>query len=214
MADRTGRNRERDANPSVVTNRPARAGTRPAAVPKETPMTQQRHFADEDPVTTHARLSAAALAAHANACAVADAFLAAGMSPEPEEMPSELKLAGKGDERVAVIGAGTPDERQFSSHESLRVYVRRCVVINLTVRREAWTLPGQQDSRIEPDSARLLLRPGNPVVDIVAEIGMDRSLHAPQLRYDDSRKGMQRFDHDAHELADSGVQYVASLFTA
>ena len=35
-------------------------------------MTHERHFPNEDPVTTHARLSAAVVAAHANACAAAD----------------------------------------------------------------------------------------------------------------------------------------------
>ncbi|MCY4636590.1 MAG: hypothetical protein OXG04_19175, partial [Acidobacteria bacterium] len=70
-----------------------------------------------------------------------------------------------------------------TSHEALRAYVRRCVVMSLTVRRDGWTLPDPEDARIEPDSARLLLRPGNPVVDIVARIGMDRPLDAAHLRY-------------------------------
>lgn len=175
-------------------------------------MTHKRHFPNEDPVTAHARLSAAVLASHANACAAADAFLADGTSPDPERMPPDLVLTGSGANRVAVIDAGTPDERQFTSREALRAYVRRCVVMSMSVRREGWTLPGPNDARIEPDTARLLLRPGKPVVDIVARIGMDRSLDAPRLRYDGHDR-IHRFDHEAHELDDRGVRYVASLFT-
>jgi len=51
------------------------------------------------------------------------------------------------------------------------------------------------------------------VIDIVASIGMDRSLDAAHLRYKDSRDQMQRFDHSAHQLDDRGVLYIASLFT-
>ncbi len=157
----------------LVTDPPARAGTRPAAIPQETPMTHERHFPNEDPATTHARLSAAVVAAHANACAAADAFLSGSVPPDLRQMPPELKLTRNEAGRVAVIDTGTPDEREFTSHEALRAYVRRCVVMSLTVRRDGWTLPDPEDARIEPDSARLLLRPGNPVVDIVARIGMD-----------------------------------------
>ena len=169
----------------LVTDPPARAGTRPAAIPQETPMTHERHFPNEDPATTHARLSAAVVASHANACAAADAFLSGSVPPDLRQMPPELKLTRNEAGRVAVIDTGTPDEREFTSHEALR----------------------------EPDSARLLLRPGNPVVDIVASIGMDRSLDAAHLRYKDSRDQMQRFDHHVHQLKDHGVRYVASLFT-
>ena len=176
-------------------------------------MTDERHFRNEDPVTTHARLSAAALASHANACATADAFLRDGTTPAPENLPPDLVLAGAGAERAAVIGAETPDERQFTSREALQVYVRRLVVRSLSVRRDGWTLPGPTDGRIEPDTARLLLRPGAPVIDIVAEIGMNRSLVSPQLRYNDATDHMQPFDHGAHELDERGIRYVTSLFT-
>ena len=173
----------------------------------------ERHFPNEDPATTHARLSAAVVASHANACAAADAFLSGSVPPDLRQMPPELKLTRNEAGRVAVIDTGTPDEREFTSHEALRAYVRRCVVMSLTVRRDGWTLPDPEDARIEPDSARLLLRPGNPVVDIVARIGMDRSRDAAHLRYKDSRDQMQRFDHHVHQLEDHGVRYVASLFT-
>ena len=176
-------------------------------------MTHERHHPNEDPATTHARLSAAALASHANACAAADAFLADGVSPDPEDMPSDLVLTRNKAQRVAVIDAGAPDERQFTSREALRAYVRTCLVVSLSVRRDGWTLPGPEDARIEPDSARLLLRPGVPLVDILARIGMDRSLDAPQLRYNNGDDRMQCFDHDVHQLDDRGVRYVASLFT-
>ncbi len=176
-------------------------------------MTQHRQFPNEDPATTHARLSAAVMAEHANACAAADAFLADGTSPHPERIPPGLVLTETGGERVATIDAATPDERQFSSHEALRAYVRRCVVINVTVRRDGWTLPCPDDARIEADTARLLLRPGDPVIDIVARIGMDRSLDAPYLRYNNGDDHIQRFDHQTHQLDEWGVRYVASLFT-
>lgn len=176
-------------------------------------MTHQRHHPHEDHATTHARLIAAALASHANACAAADAFLAEGVSPDPKHIPPDLLLTGTGARRRAVIDADSADERQFTSHEALRVYVRRCVIVNLTVRRDGWTLPDPNDARVEPDTARLLLHPGDPVVDVVAQIGMDRSLHAPQLRYDDGTGRMLPFDHDAHEIDERGVRYLASLFT-
>ena len=176
-------------------------------------MTQKRHFPHEDPVTTHARLSAAALASHANACAAADAFLRDGTKPAPENVRADLVLTGTSADRAAVIGAETPDERQFTSHEALRVYVKRSVVTNLSVRRDGWTLPGPNDGRIEPDSARLLLSPHRPVIDIVAHIGMNRSLVSPQLRYKDADDHMQPFDHGVHELDERGIRWVASLFT-
>lgn len=164
-------------------------------------------------MTTHARLSAAVLASHANACATADAFLRDGASPAPEDLPPNLVLTGTGTERVAVIDAGAPDERQFTAREALRAYVRSCVVMSLSVRRDGWTLPGPADGRIEPDTARLLLRPDHPVVDIVARIGMNRSLVAPQLRYNDADDRMQPFDHAVHELDEHGIGYIARLFT-
>ena len=176
-------------------------------------MTQKRHFPHEDPVTTHARLSAAALASHANACAAADAFLRDGTTPAPEKLPPDLVLAGTGPSRAAVIGADTPDERRFTSREALQVYVRRLLVKSVSVRRDGWTLPGPTDGRIEPDTARLLVRPGEPVVDIVARIGMCRSLSAPRLRYADANDCMQPFDHAVHELDERGVRWIASLFT-
>ena len=85
--------------------------------------------------------------------------------------------------------------------------------MNLSVRREGWTVPGPNDGRIDPDTARLLLRRDSPLIDIVAEIGMNRSLVAPQLRYNDANDRMQPFDHALHELEEHGVRYVASLFT-
>ena len=177
-------------------------------------MTHERHHPREDHAATHARLTAAALASHANACAAADAFLAEGLSPAPEHMPPDLALTGAGAGRRAVIDADSPDERQFTSHEALRAYVRTCLVMNLTVRRDGWTLPDPNDARVDPDTARLLLRPGNPVVDIVAQVAMDRSLDAPRLRYNDETGRMLRFDHHVHQLDERGVRYVASLFTA
>lgn len=174
-------------------------------------MTHEHRSAREEPAATHARLTAAALAAHANACAAADAFLVDGTTPGPGDLPADLVLAETADGRLATIGTGTPDERQFTSLAALRVYVRTCLVANLSVRRDGWTAPDPADSRIRPDTARLLLRTANPVVDIVAGIGMDSSLDAPGLRYgnDDS---MRRFDHHAHALDERGVRYLASLF--
>ena len=175
-------------------------------------MTDERYFPGEDPVTTHARLSAAALAAHANACATADAFLRDGTTPAPENLPPDLVLAGAGPARAAVTGAETPDERRFTSREALQVYVRGLLVKSLSVRRDGWTLPGPTDGRIEPDTARLLLRRDAPAIDIVAEIGMNRSLRSPRLRYNDANDRMQPFDHGAHELDERGIRYIASLF--
>jgi hypothetical protein len=175
-------------------------------------MTHERHHPREDPATTHARLTAAALAAHASACAAADDFLAEGVSPEPEDMPPDLMLTGADSRPRAVIDADSPDERQFTSREALHAYVRTCLVINVTVRRDGWTLPDPEDARIEPDTARLLLRAGDPVIDIAARIGMDGSLDAPRLRYEDGNDRMQEFDHDAHQLDERGIRYIAGLF--
>lgn len=174
-------------------------------------MTYERDFPSENPVTTHARLTAAALASHANACAAADAFLIDGTTPGPDNLPPDLVLTETADGRLARIDAGTPDERQFTSLAALRVYVRKCVVASLTVRRNGWTTPDPADARIRPDTARLLLQTGNPVIDIIAGIGMDGSLDAPRLRYGND-SGMLQFDHDAHELDDRCVHYLAGLF--
>ena len=174
-------------------------------------MTRQQRSVHEETGATHARLTAAALASHANACAAADAFLTDGTTPDPDNLPDDLVLTDTADGRVARIDAGTSDERQFTSLAALRVYVRKHVVASLAVRRDGWTAPDPADARIRPDTARLLLQTGNPLVDIVAGIGMDGSLDAPKLRYgDDSR--MLQFDHDAHELDDRGVHYLAGLF--
>lgn len=166
----------------------------------------------EDPATTHARLAAAALAAHANACAAADAFLRDGTTPGGNNTPGDLVLSQTTRKRSARIDAGTPDEREFSVSEALQAYVRRCLVKSQTVRRLGWTAADPEDARIQPDSARLLLHTGNPLVDITAAIRMDGSLDAPTLRYGSDESAMQRFDHNAHNLEETGIRYIASLF--
>ena len=164
--------------------------------------------------TTDARLCAAALAEHANACAVADAFLADGTTPDPENIPPNLVLAVKDAVRGATLDAETPDERTFTSNEALQVYVRHCLVKNMTVRRMSWTLASPADGRIEPDTARLLLRGSRPTIDIVASIGMDGVLDTPILRHEDEEDGMLMFNHADHGLNKQGVAYVARLFRA
>lgn len=179
-------------------------------------MTRQHRPAREEPAATYARLTAAALASHANACAVADAFLVDGTTPDRDNLPPDLVLAETAHGRLARIDADTPDERQFTSHEALRVYVKTCLVRSLTVRREGWTLPVPGDGRIEPDAARLVLHADKTadryVTEIVARIGMDKSLDLPQLRHEDEHGRMQPFDHHAHDLDERGVWYVAGLF--
>ena len=165
----------------------------------------------EDPVTTHARLSAAAFAAHLNTCAAADAFLG-GAAPDPEDNPDLRLAATPAGRREAVIEPGTADQREFGDVDTLRDYVRTEVVVTLTVRREGWTVPDPNRPRIEPDSARLLLHGGNPVVDVVAAVAMDGSLDEPRLRYNDAGDRMLTFDHKAHELPDLGIRYLAGLF--
>lgn len=173
-------------------------------------MTRQRHHPHEDFAATYARLSAAALAEHANACAAADAFLTDGTTPGPDNLPPDLVLTRTAEGRLATIGAATHDERQFTSSTALRIYVRTCLVAGLTVRRDGWTAPDPADPRIRPDTARLLLRT-EALVDIVAGIGMDGSLDSPRLRYGDNGS-LRRFDHDAHALDERGIRYIASLF--
>ncbi|MYK87458.1 MAG: hypothetical protein F4018_03420 [Acidobacteria bacterium] len=170
------------------------------------------HHTHEDPGATHARLTAAALAELANACAAADAFLVDGTILDPENPPATIVLADTENGRRATIDAGAPDEWQFTDIAALRVYVRTCLVASMSVRREGWTAPNPADSRIRPDTARLLLRTSNPLVDIVAGIGRDGSLDAPSLRYGNDDSGMRRFDHNAHELDERGIRYLASLF--
>ena len=91
-------------------------------------MTQQPSYRKEDQAATHARLSADALASHANACAAADAFLVDGTTPGAANLPADIVLADTADGRLATIDAGTPDERQFTITAALRVYVRTCLV--------------------------------------------------------------------------------------
>lgn len=175
-------------------------------------MREQRRTTVEDPTTTHARLTAAALAEHASACRIADAFLVDGTRPDPETAPSDLLLARNGDERKATIGAETADEREFTSFTALRGYVRRVLVKSMTVRREGWTVPHPVNALITPDTARLLLRTGNPVVDIVARIGMNGELNTPALRYEDANHDTRVFDHEKHQLDARGTRYIAELF--
>ena len=165
----------------------------------------------EDPITTHGRLSAAAFAAHLNTCAAADTFLG-GAPADPEKNP-DLRLgitpAGR---REAVLEPGTADQREFGDVDTLRNYARTEGVVALTVRREGWTVPDPNRPRIEPDSARLLLHGGNPVVDVVAAIAMDGSLDEARLRYNNSSDRMRTFDHEAHDLRNDGIRYLAGLF--
>ncbi len=165
----------------------------------------------EDPATTHARLSAAAFATHLNACAAADAFLRGGVANLEERPDLRLGTTPKGD-REAVIDPETSDERRFDTVDALRDYARTEVAVALTVRREGWTVPDPKRPRIEPDSARLLLHGGNPVVDVVAAVAMDGSLDEPHLRHNDAEDRMRTFDHEAHELPNDGIRYLASLF--
>ena len=165
----------------------------------------------EDPITTHARLSAAAFAAHLNACAAADAFLG-GAAPDPEDNPDLRLAATPASHRETVLEPGTAEQRKFGDVDTLRDYVRTEVVVALTVRREGWTVPDPNRPRIEPDSARLLLHGGNPVVDVVAAVAMDGSLDEPRLRYNDAGDRMLTFDHEAHKLRDDGIRYLAGLF--
>ena len=165
----------------------------------------------EDPVTAHSRLSAAAFAAHLNACAAADAFLGGGAT-DPEEHPGLRLGTTPAGNRDAVIEPGTADQRQFDTVDTLRGYVRTEVVAALTIRREGWTVPDPNRPLIEPDSARLLLHGGNPVVDVVAAVAMDGSLDEPRLRYNNTNDLMRTFDHEAHELSDHGIRYLAGLF--
>ena len=117
-------------------------------------------------------------------------------------MPPELALARNEAGRVAVIGAGTPDEREFTSHEALRAYVRRCVVMSLTVRRNGWTLPDPQDARIEPDSARLLDHVRQRRLDDLARVrcGPRVPLVVPRLGCWQSRRTSCRTMTERREL--------------
>ena len=165
----------------------------------------------EDPTSTHGRLSAAAFAAHLNACAAADAFLG-GAAADPEDNPSLRLGATPAGRREAILEPETADQRRFDDVDTLRDYVRTKVMVALTVRREGWTVPDPNRPRIEPDSARLLLHRGNPVVDVVAAVAMDGSLDEPRLRYNDASDRMLTFDHETHELPDRGIRYLAGLF--
>ena len=165
----------------------------------------------EDPATTYGRLSAAAFAAHLNTCAAADAFLG-GAAADPEDNPDLRHGATTAGRREATLEPGTADQRGFEDVGTLRDYVRSEVVVALTVRREGWTVPDPNRPRIEPDTARLLLHGGNPVVDVVAAVAMDGSLDEPRMRYNDASDRMRTFDHEAHELRDDGILYLAGLF--
>ena len=174
---------------------------------------QPRH---EDPATTHARLTAAACAEHANACAAAAHFLSGETIPE-DQVPPNLQLLDDADDplrpgRRAVLDPGDRDQRSFTSRNALDDHARNRIVISLTVRRDGWTVPEPGHPHVEPDTARLLLRAANPVVDIVAGIAMNGTLDAPRLRYRDANDRMTTFDHATHELDENGIRYLASLF--
>ena len=129
-------------------------------------------------------------------------------------MPPDLVLRRNPTGRVAVIDAETPDERQFTAREALRAYVRRRLVMSLSVRRDGWTLPGPNGGRIEPDSARLLLRPGNPVVDIVARIGMNRIARGAAAPGTATRTtACSPSTTPSHELEKHGVRWTSPAFS-
>ena len=80
------------------------------------------------------------------------------------------------------------------------------------MRREGWTVADPQATGIHPDSARLILHGGDPVVDVVTFIAMNGSLADPHLRHNDAAGRMVPFDHAAHGLNERGTRYLASLF--
>ena len=72
--------------------------------------------------------------------------------PRPAQGAAEAQDAARrdihrGGHDYRRAGAGTRNERQFTYHEALHVYVPTILVMNLTVRRQRWTLPDPTDSR-------------------------------------------------------------------
>ena len=175
------------------------------------------HENAEDAVTAHARLTAAALANQLDVCAAADAFLSqmrhAHDPTERTDLGPTLKLETTDDAcRVAILDPATADERWFQTQQGLREHVRTALVRSFTLRREGWTVPDPLAAGIRPDSARLILHGGNPVVDIVTAIAMNGTLADPRLRHNDAAGRMVPFDHAAHDLTERGIRYLSSLF--
>lgn len=170
----------------------------------------------EDAVTAHARLKAATLAAHLDACARGDEFLrgdAGDNTGDDTADNANVQLSRTTDGiRNVTIEPGTPEERIFTTLEALRSYVHQELVLSFTVRREGWTVPDPRRPRIEPDTARLLLHAGHPVIDVVAAIAMDGTLHEPRLRHNDAANDMVDADDHNQERQHPGIRYVTTLF--
>ena len=166
----------------------------------------------EDAVTAHARLKAATLAARLDACARTDEFLR-GDAGDSAADDADLQLSRTADGiRTVIIEPGTPQERSFRKVDALRNYVRQELVLSFTVRREGWTVPDPRRPRIEPDTARLLLHAGHPVIDVVAAIAMDGTLHEPRLRHNDAANEMVDADDNEQKRQHPGIGYLATLF--
>ena len=177
----------------------------------------QRTRNAEDAVTAHARVTAAALANRLDACAAADAFLSqmrhAHGPTDRTDLGPTVKLVATDDAcRVAILDPATADEHWFETPHRLAQHVRTALVRSFTVRREGWTVADPQATGIHPDSARLILHRGDPVVDVVTSIAMNGSLADPHLRHNDAAGRMVPFDHAAHGLNERGIRYLASLF--
>ena len=167
----------------------------------------------EDPATTHARLTAAAIAAER----LNDPRRRRRLPRRNERLERIDQARGTAPEQGRRrrqdrdAARRRPDEERFRTPEAWREHVRG-LVLAVCVRRNGWTVADPRQPLLEPDGARLLLLRGDPVVDVVAAVAMDGSLDEARLRHSRAGGEMTAFDHAAHDVSAAGVRYLAELF--
>ena len=115
-----------------------------------------------------------------DACRKAADFLD-GKTISAEPATAYLTVVTAGEERSATVRNVAGHPTPCRTTQDVATYLRTEIHARL-VRREGWTVP-EDDGRIEPDTASLVLNPNNPGVRLTAQIGIDGTWVEPRLEH-------------------------------
>ena len=158
------------SGPQTALRTGTRAGTADATASNET----------MDPETEWAAAEARKYEEWLEACRKAADFLD-GKTMSAEPATTYLTVVCAGQERAATVRNVAGHPTPCRTTEDVATHLRTEIHARL-VRREGWTVP-DDDGRIEPDTASLVLNPQNPGVRLTAQIGIDGSWVEPRLEH-------------------------------